>query len=687
MFKSTFTLLVILLLSVSTSLFAVQANEQLKMLDVFEMELATDPQISPDGKSIVYVRNFMDIMEDRRRGNLWIINSDGKNNRPLTTGMVNDSSPRFSPDGKRLAYVSTRNGSPQIFIRWLDSDREFQVSQLQFGAGNLVWSPDGKWLAFSQFVTSKPTTLASMPASPKGAKWAKPVKVIDKVTYRINGAGYVNPGFNHLFVVPTDGGTPRQVTEGDFHHRGNISWMSDNQTLVFSANRRSDWNLEVTDSSVYKLDIHSGKLTQLTDRYGPEANPVVSPNGKLIAYLGFEDKHQGYQLTELYVMNADGSNTKLLTKDLDRSVGGPQWYGDNKLYFQYDDRGNTNIVRSDLKGKRKLVANNLGGTSFGRPYSGGSFTVSKSGRVTFTYTSTEDLAQVATVSGTGNKAKVLTSLNAELFPYRDMATVEEVNFKSIHDGWNIQGWLAKPANFDPKKQYPLILEIHGGPFTNYGFRFSPEVQLYAAAGYMVLYTNPRGSTSYGLKFGNSIHHAYPGYDYDDLMSMVNGVISKGNIDEKQLFVTGGSGGGVLTSWIVGKTDRFKAAVVAKPVINWTSFVLTADFSPFFVKYWFDKMPWEDNEGYWKRSPLSLVGNVTTPTMMLVGDADYRTPVSETEQYYQALKLQGVDSVMIRVPGASHGITARPSNLIAKVNNILAWFKKYRTEVPKDNDKS
>ena len=672
-------LIVILLVFTSTFVSADQTDNPLKMLDVFEMEFASDPQISPDGKNIIYMRNFMDIMADKKRSNLWQISADGKQHRPLTSGMVNDFSPRYSPDGKRIAYQSTRNGKPQIFIRWLDTDRELQVAQLQFGASSLSWSKDGKWLAFSQFVPSKPTTLATMPKPPKGAKWAEASKIIDKVTYRADGAGYLKAGFTHLFVVPTDGGTPRQVTQGDFQHNGNIAWTSDNRSLIFSANRRDDWTLEPLDSSLYRLDIHSKKLTKLTKNYGPENNPIISPNGKLIAYTGFQDKHQGYQLTELYVMNSDGTNSKLLTKSLDRSVKNIQWSGNNKLYFQYDDGGDTKIVTTNLKGKRKTVTQSVGGTSFGRPYSGGSFTVTQSGVVAYTHTSVEDLAQIAIVKGTGNKSKQLTNLNSDLFEHRDLAKIEEVNVKSSHDGWNIQGWLAKPANFDPAKKYPLILEIHGGPFANYGERFSPEVQLYAAAGYMVLYANPRGSTGYGLKFGNAIHHAYPGYDYDDLMSLVDSVIASGNVDPKQLFVTGGSGGGVLTSWIVGKTNRFAAAVVAKPVINWTSFVLTADFAPYFTKYWFDKMPWDDYESYWKRSPLSLVGNVTTPTMLLTGEADYRTPISETEQYYQALKLRGVDSIMVRIPNASHGITKRPSNLIGKVSNILAWFGKYSTD--------
>ena len=225
----------------------------------------------------------------------------------------------------------------------------------------------------------------------------------------------------------------------------------------------------------------------------------------------------------------------------------------------------------------------------------------------------------------------------------------------------------------------MILEIHGGPFASYSPFFASEIQLYASAGYVVLYANPRGSTSYGEEFGNLIHHNYPGEDYDDLMSGVDAVIAKGFIDESNLMVTGGSGGGVLSSWIIGKTNRFKAAVVAKPVINWYSFVLYADGPAFFYRYWFPGKPWDHTEHYMKRSPISLVGNVTTPTMVLTGEEDYRTPIAETEQYYAALKIQKVDAAMVRVPGASHGIANQPSNLVAKVAAILSWFDKYKDE--------
>jgi acylaminoacyl-peptidase len=281
------------------------------------------------------------------------------------------------------------------------------------------------------------------------------------------------------------------------------------------------------------------------------------------------------------------------------------------------------------------------------------------------------------VTRAGSAPKVLTDLNQDVLGHKKLAAVERITWPSSHDGLSIEGWLMTPPQFDPARRYPLILEIHGGPHAAYGPNFSAEAQLYAAAGYVVLYTNPRGSTSYGDDFANAIHLAYPGNDYDDLMSGVDAVIARGFVDEDQLFVTGGSGGGVLTAWIVGKTNRFRAAVVAKPVINWVSFALTADYALLFSTLWFDGPAWEKTADYWARSPLSLVGNVTTPTMLLTGEADYRTPMSETEQYYQALKQRKVDTMMIRIPDAPHGIAGRPSRLVAKVNNILAWFERYQ----------
>jgi acylaminoacyl-peptidase len=281
----------------------------------------------------------------------------------------------------------------------------------------------------------------------------------------------------------------------------------------------------------------------------------------------------------------------------------------------------------------------------------------------------------------GGATRKLTQLNEDLLASKQLGAIQELSWQSSHDGREIQGWLLTPPDFDAARKYPLILEIHGGPNAAYGPNYSTELLRYAAAGYVVLFSNPRGSTSYGEAFANLIHHAYPGNDYDDLMTGVDAAIEQGFVDEQNLFVTGGSGGGVLTAWIVGKTDRFRAAVSAKPIINFTSMVFTSDFPNGFVPFWFAKPPWEDVMEYWRRSPLSLAGNVKTPTMLLTGEQDFRTPISEAEQFYAALKLRKIDTALVRVPEASHGITDRPSRLIAKTDNILAWFERYRTNKP------
>jgi acylaminoacyl-peptidase len=299
--------------------------------------------------------------------------------------------------------------------------------------------------------------------------------------------------------------------------------------------------------------------------------------------------------------------------------------------------------------------------------------VSNEGVVAFTSCDAYRPADIA-VAPAGSESKLLTHLNDDLLPYRELGQVEEFRYKSSYDQHEIHGWIVLPPGFDKSKKYPLILEIHGGPFANYGGRFSVEMQLYAAAGYVVVYVNPRGSTSYGDAFTAFIDQNYPSQDFDDLISGVDAVVARGYVDPRRLYVTGGSGGGILSSWIIGKTDRFQAAAVIKPVINWYSFALTSDHYNFFARYWFGKNPWEDPQVYLKRSPLSLVGNVKTPTMLMTGEEDYRTPISEAEQYYQALKLRKIDTVLVRVPESSHDIGARPSQMLAKCAYILKWFE-------------
>ena len=655
-------------------------RQPLQLQDVFDLEFASDPQISPDGSTVVYSRNYMDIMKDRSRSNLWLLSSDGKKHRPLTSGMRNDRGTVWSPTGDRIAFVANESGTAQIHIYWMDEHRESVVTRLKQSPSGLQWSPDGTMIAFSMFVPDADKPMVQLPGKPEGAEWAEPARVITELRYRSDGQGFLKDGHRQLFVVHADGGTPRQLTFGPFDHESDFCWVPDGTSIIVSANRHDDPDLHPLDSNLFRIDLEDRAVTQLTDRDGPDADPQVSPDGRLLAFTGFDDRLQGYQVQHLYVRPLDGQGEAVcVSTALNRSVSQPLWSGDGKrLYFRFDDRGVTHVAwmpvdSTDTIGPIRSAVEHVGGTSLGRPYASGNYSVSRDGTVAVTTCTPTSPADVSLVQVDGRIAR-LTNLNDDLFADRMVSDVETIGVKSSFDGREIQGWIVKPPQFDASQKYPLILEIHGGPFANYGPRFAMEMQLYAAAGYVVLYVNPRGSTSYGGEFGNLIHHNYPGEDYDDLMSAVDFVIDQGYVDKDRLFVTGGSGGGVLSAWIVGKTNRFRAAVVAKPVINWYSFALTADAYNFFYKYWFPGPPWEHQDHYMARSPLSLVGNVSTPTMLLTGEEDYRTPISESEQFYQALQLRGVDSAMVRIPGASHGITARPSNLMSKVAHVLKWFE-------------
>jgi acylaminoacyl-peptidase len=664
--------------ALSLAVTAVQADDHIfRNTDVFELEIATDPQVSPDGSQIAYVRMSMDIMSDRALPSIWTVDFNGDNHRPLRSGPHHAASPRWSPNGDRLAFVTDVPGrGSQIHVQWLDTGQTAVLSNVRHRPAAIAWSPDGQQLAFQMFVADKNEPLAIPPPAPKGAKWAPGAKVIETMPYRADGEGYLETGRNHLFVVSADGGTSRQITNGDYDHNGPLAWTPDGKRIIFSANRRENAEHYPFEAELWAITVADGQLAKLTDRDGPDVAPTISPDGRQIAYRGFDNQKLSSQDFNVYVMDLESGQSRNLTADFDRSVDAVQWAGSSSsLLVRYEDSGRSHIGSLSLKGAIKSLANDVGGTTIGRPYNSGSFSVATNGAYAYTAGRADRPADVA--AGRGSRAPSrLTSLNDDLFSHKKLGEVEEVTWLSSVGDYEIQGWLVTPPDFDPGKKYPLILEIHGGPHTAYGPHFSTEVQLYAAAGYVVLYANPRGSTSYGREFTEEIHHRYPGEDYDDLISGVDAVIAKGFVDENALYVTGGSGGGVLTAWIVGKTDRFRAAVVAKPVINWTSFTLTSDITHFVSRHWFPGMPWETPDDYWDRSPLSLVGNVSTPTALLTGEEDFRTPMAESEQYYQALKLRKIDTALIRIPGASHGIAARPSHLIAKADNILAWFARY-----------
>ncbi len=429
------------------------------------------------------------------------------------------------------------------------------------------------------------------------------------------------------------------------------------------------------DSEIYRVSLSGGEPRVLTSRNGPDADPRPSPDGRSIAYVGYDDRLKGYEQALLYVMDSNGGGARLVAPALDRSIDQFAWGGDGRsIIASYQQAGRVIVSRIGLDGRITPVALDVGGGGLDRPYAGSGFSVARNGSIAFTRDGPTQPAELMVVSG--GKTRQLTQLNVLSLSGKNLGSLREITV-TAPDGGKVPSWILLPPGHVEGKPVPTILEIHGGPYAAYGPGFSTDYQLYAAAGYAVLYTNPRGSTGYGQAFADGIEKTYPGSNYDDLMAAVDAAVAGGYADPTNLFVTGGSGGGILTAWIIGKTNRFKAAASQKPVINWTSMALTADGVPFFGPYWLGGLPWEKQESYWARSPLSLMANVKTPTLVVVGSEDYRTPVSESEQLYAALKLAKVPTMLVKVPEASHSFTNRPSQSAAKAAAIIAWFDKYR----------
>ena len=650
-----------------------------KPLDVFSLEWAVNPQISPDASQIIYKRSGFDIMNDTSKGNLWILNADGTSHRKLTSREVNESKATWSPDGNRIAFVSNTKEGSEIYMYWVLTGQIAKLSQLEMSPGNITWSPDGKLIAFTMFKSEKLPVVIKMPQKPKGANWAKPARITNRLKHEADGRGYLKPGFTHIYTIPSQGGTPEQITSGNYNHTGTLSFSPDSKSIYFSANRVEDWEYDFRNSEVYNVNIHTKIIKVLTSQKGPDFSPKVSPNGKKIAFLGFKDNVQTHQNRVLYLMNSNGKNRTTISGNFDNSISNIVWDSSgNGLYCTYDEKGNSKVAYISLSGKVTKLADNLGGTTIGRPYASGSFSVAKNGTIVYTHTRPEYPSELAVIKDK-KSSKLITNLNEDLLSRRVLGKTEEVWYTSSFDGRKIQGWLVKPPFYDSRKKYPLLVENHGGPILNYGDRFTSEIQLYAADGYVVFYPNPRGSTSYGEEFANLLYNNYPGQDYNDVMDGVDYLVKKGVVDNNKLFVTGGSAGGIMTAWMIGKNKRFRAAVVVKPVMNWISKTLVADNYFGYANSRYPGQPWENFETYWKFSPLSLVGNISTPTMVMVGMNDLRTPPSEAKQLYHALKLRKIETVLVEIPGASHGIANKPSNLISKVAHVLAWLNKYNLQ--------
>lgn len=643
-------------------------SDRLTLETFLEMETVTDPQISPDGTQILYTRGWIDKMNDRRESALWIMNADGSRNRFLVKG----SNARWSPTGDRIAYIAPGEpGGPQIFVRWMDAEgATSQVTRIHQAPANLAWSPDGTQLSFTMLVEERANWPIKMPKAPAGAKWTEPPRIVERLQYRRDRAGFTDNGFRHIFVVPAIGGTPRQITSGNYDHSG-TEWTPDGRSILFSGLRVDVDDYRWRESEIYAVEVATGNIRQLTNRKGPDGDPAVSPDGKRIAYTGYDYSRDTWVDRKLYVMNIDGSGSRLVSGDWDRTPSNLRWAPDGSgVYFTAQNEGTQNLYFLPLGSTPGRVTQVTRGVHMLTVSD-----ISKQGIAVGTLTSFHKPADIVSFSlQNPSEFKQLTFVNDDVLAGKKLGDVTEIWY-TAPDGMKIQGWYITPPDFDPSRKYPLQLHIHGGPHSMYNVGFNFAWQEHAANDYVILYTNPRGSTGYGSAFGNAIKNAYPGKDYDDLMAGVDALIAKGFIDTQNMFVTGCSGGGVLTAWIVGKTDRFAAASANCPVVDWLSFVGTTDGASWYFN--FEKLPWEDPSEHLRRSPLTYVGNVKTPTMLMTGVNDLRTPMPQTEQFYSALKLLKVPTAMLRFNNEWHGTSSTPSNFMRTQLYLRYWFEKHR----------
>lgn len=650
--------------------------------DLLRYETVQDPQISPDGQQVVYTRRWANTQEDRWTTALWIMDADGSRQRFLAEG----SSPRWSPDGTRILFMAEGDQETnQVFVRWMDAEgATSQITRTEEAPRNPTWAPDGQSIVFGALVPDPVEWSVEMPSAPEGATWTEGPRVIDDFHYRQDYQGFMRRGFIHLFQVPAVGGAARQLTHGEWNVGSrfdglvgavSVSFTPDGGTLVFDG-WQGDWDNVYRRSHLYALDLASGDIRQITSNEGFWTSPVVSPDGQRVAFLGYPDQPDTYSQPYLHIANLDGSGMQNLTAELDRLVADVHWALDNSgVYATVTHHGTRNIRYIPLSGAIQDVTTGNHVVSLSS-VSGGSAGGMGS--------SAQEPVAVGILTGPqappdvvrfplrpGAAIEPLTEVNQTLLSSTRLGEVEDIWYTSA-DGTDVHGWVVKPPDFDPSREYPLIMEIHGGPFSDYTVGFNFNYQAWAAMGYLVLYTNPRGSTSYGEEFARGINFRYPGVDYEDLMAGVDAVVEQGWVDTSRMYVGGCSGGGVLSSWVIGQTNRFAAAAVRCPVTNWISMFGQTDI-PFFTQSFFERPFWEDPTEWLQQSSIMYVGNVTTPTLLMTGELDLRTPMPQTEEYFAALKYRGVPTRMLRFQDQYHGTGTHPSNAIRTILYMADWY--------------
>ncbi|MGE5055349.1 MAG: S9 family peptidase [Acidobacteriota bacterium] len=702
----------ILVIAAVSSLTAQTATSPGKRLladkDLFEFVWVADPELSPDGTQVAFTRVNCDQKRTGYETSIWLAFMNGKHAPMRMTNGKHDAQPRWSPDGKYLVFVRAGEkdeaGKPkpsQLALLSLSGGEARAITDLPKGASGAVWSPDSKRVAFVSDTT--PEDIQKAERKKKADRndedeHESDVHVISRAIYRDNDEGYLDlKRHSHIWVLALgdagqEPGKPLQITTGNYDE-GDLVWSNDSSRIYFLTRRVDEPYYELPATDIYSVPFGGGDAEKLATIPMYVGNLTLSPDGRQLAFHGSVSQPvRSYSQPDLWVMDAvKDAKPKNLTADYDFDMGSSvfgdnaaprggharslSWSGDGRWLFDtVEKQGRTPLVRVDAQNGKVTEVTHADQAVL-------DFSVNSNGAMVSLISTPVEIGDLFTVSADGTQTRI-TDFNQKLWSQLNLTSPEEINYTSF-DGKPIQGWIQKPPDFDPHKKYPLILNIHGGPHAAYGWVFDHEFQWMAAKGYVVLYPNPRGSTSYGQDFGNIIQYHYPGDDYRDLMAGVDELLKRGYIDEKKLGVTGGSGGGVLTDWTITHTDRFAAAVSQRDISNWASWWYTADFT-LFQPNWFKAPPFEDPQDYNNRSSITFVKNIHTPVLFVLGQADYRTPPdSGGEQLFRALKYLKRPTAMVVFPRESHELSrsGEPWHRIERLDHIVGWFDKWMMGVP------
>ena len=658
--------------------------------DLYTFRWVAGPQLSPDGKQVAYVLVAVNAKRDGYETGIWAVATGGKSAPRRLTAGPHDGAPRWSPDSKTLAFLRpTGDDGAQIFLLTMDGGEAVQLTDVPRGASPAFWSPDGRTIAF---VNSATVEEIAQQAKGGAAPKKSDVRVITRAEFRSDDEGYTEPEeHGHLWTVAATPGdkpqTAHQVTAGQFDEALR-QWSPDGRRLYFVSQRVVEDYYTRPDQDLFSVAATGGPIDPVVNIDGPVNAPVVSPDARAVAFQGFVNPPQprSYQEQDLYIWR--GGQLTNLTADYDFDIGSgvlgdqapPRGGGGGPIVWSPDGRyvvtattehGRSNLVRFDAASgaRTPLTTGDHAILAWSATPDARTFAL--------TLSDATHISDLYALDATTHTLTQLTRVNDSLFSTLTLSTPEDFWYPSF-DGRKVETWILKPPGFDPSKRYPLILNIHGGPHTAYGAIFFHEMQWMAAKGYVVLYPNPRGSTTYGQDFGNIIQYNYPGDDYKDLMVAVDSVIHRGYIDTTKLGVTGGSGGGLLTDWAVTHTHRFAAAVSQRDVADWLGFWYTADFT-LFQPTWFRSVPFHDPQEFLRRSPVQYVDSVTTPIMFVLGDEDLRAPATQGgEAMFRALKYLKKTAVMVRFPGESHELSrsGKPNHRVERLDHILNWFDKY-----------